>query len=239
MRLLVLILLSTASFPSPSISIGTSDPFLFESSEDSPFSISSEDIASSTNTFNLISSQDYPAADQWNLPQESANLDFSFLDASCTDPAHEANLPLISKLRSRAGNTGGICGPEGTAETPQSEPERPNDNNDINSPVFNSGPEFPLLVFPDVIQNGYSPSICDKFTVTASVAVCDSGVPADRSISLNYWNPFVTVYTLENCYICTFLHLLFIPAVLRLILHSPLALAPFHPIPALYSSLLT
>lgn len=201
MRLLVLILFSTTSFPSPSTSTSTSsetsDPSLFETTEDQ-LSIPSEDI---------FDTQIYPVADNWNLPQDSPNLDLSFLDASCSNQADEANLPLIAKLRSRAQKPGGACTPEGTANPGGSEPVGQNDLDEINAPVVNTDPEFPIPVFPDVLQTGLSPNICEKLNLFIMFPVCDSGNPMDRSISLIYQNPLYLMYKLDNCFICTFLRL--------------------------------
>lgn len=158
----------------------------------------SEDSLSSANTFDLGSTQTYPAADQWDLPQDFPNPDLSFVDASCSDHADEATLPQIAKLRSRAPNTGGICAPGG------SEPEWQDNDDDIHTGVVNPDPEFPIMVFPDVMRNGLSSSICDKYSFVVMYPVCDSGSLKDRSISLIFWNPTFPLYKLNNCNICTF-----------------------------------
>ena len=187
----------------------TSDPSLFDITEDRT-SVLFEDIFSSTNPFDLVSTLTYPTADQWNLPQDDpANLELSFIDASCSGHADEAELPLIAKLRSRAPNTGGICMPEGTINAPGSEPEWQDGLNDVEYGVFNPDPEFPVLVFPDVLHNGLSPGVCDLYSIVIMYPVCDSGNPADRSISRIYSDPHYPMYTLDHCQICTFIRLLF------------------------------
>lgn len=199
MRLAVLILISTASFSSRSSSFLTSDPPLFDATEDQP-SISFGDIFSSSTTFDSASDQFYPADDQWNLPEDFTDFDLSLADASCSDHANDANLPLIAKLRSRAPDAGDICAPDATTKA---EPEWQDGDS-----VINLIPDFPILVFPDIMKNGLSPTVCGKYSAVIMFPVCDSGYPQDRSISVVYYNPYFPMYKLDNCLICTFFQLL-------------------------------
>lgn len=202
MRLLFFILFS-ASLQSPSTSFVTADPSLFDTTEDQ-LSVPLGDISSS-NIFDPTDDQIYSTPDQWNLPQDSPSLDFSVVDASCSDHAEEADLPLIAKLRSRAPKPDDICVPEGKVDAAGSEPEWQNGNSDVQTGVVNVIPDFPLLVFPDILRHGLSPSVCDKYTAVVMFPVCDSGHPKDRSVSLIHWNPYFPMYKLDNCQICTFL----------------------------------
>ena len=200
MRLPILILISTASFSSKSTSLVTSDPPLFDATEDQ-LSIPFGDIFSSSTTFDSASDQFYSADDQWNLPEDSTNFDLPLADVSCSDHADDANLSLIAKLRSRAPNTGDTCAPAGTTKA---EPEWQDGDS-----VINLIPDFPILVFPDILKDGLSPNACGRFTAVIMFPVCDSGHPKDRSISLMYINPYFPMYKLYNCLICTFFQLLF------------------------------
>lgn len=203
MRLPVLILILTTSFPSQSSSLVTSDPSWFNASEDQ-LSIPFEDVSSTTNTFDSASDQFFSADDQWNLPQDSPNLDFSLADASCSNHADESN-PITAKLRSRVPNTGAICAPHGTTK---SEPEWQDGDSDIQTDTINLIPDYPIIVFPDILRDGLSSTVCEKYTVVVLFPVCDSGQPKDRTTSLIYYNQYFPMYKLDNCIICTFLCLL-------------------------------
>lgn len=204
MRLTVLILISTASFPSHSASFVNPDPSLFDTFGDQ-LSIPFGDTSYPTNTFDFASDQFYSADDPWNLPPDSPNLDFPLADASCSDHADESNLPLVAKLRSRASNSGAICAPD---RTTKSEPDWQDGGSDVQTGIINLIPEFPILVFPDILRDGLSPTVCGKYTVVIMYPVCDSGQPIDRSTSLIYFNPNFPMYKLDNCHVCTFLRLL-------------------------------
>ena len=205
MRLPVLVLILTASYPSHSSSLVTSDPSLFDTSEDQ-LSIPFEAISSSTNSFDSASDQFFSTDDQWNLLQDSANLDFSLADASCSDHADEFN-PIIAKLRSRAPNPGAICAPD---RATKSEPEWQDGDSDIQTGIINLIPDFPIIVFPDILRDGLSSTVCEKYTAVILFPVCDSGQPKDRSTSLMYHNPYFPMYKLDNCLICTFLRRFFV-----------------------------
>ena len=96
MQLPVFVLLLMTGFLSPSTSTGTSDPSIFDITGDQ-LSSSSEGISSFSNPFDLVDTQIHPAGDQWNLAQDSPDLDLFSVDASCSD---DAILPPTVKLRS-------------------------------------------------------------------------------------------------------------------------------------------
>lgn len=231
MRLFVFILILTASFPSQSTSLVTFDPSLFDTSEDIPLG----DISSSTNSFDSASDQFFSVDDQWNFPQDSPNLDFSLADTSCSDHAEESS-PIFAKLRSRAPNAGAICVPHGTTK---SEPEWQDGDSDVQTGTINLIPEYPIPVFPDILRNGLSSTVCEKYTAVIMFPACDSGLPKDRSLSPIFFNQYFPMYKLENCHICMFLRLLLfeicfsprIPPVRPLLLFScqpHLTSSPFH-----------
>lgn len=214
MRSLLLVFLLTTISPPFSASFESSDPSWFETTEDLSSSSSSASI------FDLANAQTYPTGDKWNFDQDSSTLDLSFLEASCSNRADETNLSFTAKVRARARDTGNTC-PKGTANPGGPGVSGGDDLDDMYDSVADSDPEFPILVFPDVMRAGLSPNLCGKYNLVPMYAVCDSGNLVDRSISLIYLSPFYTTYKLDNCQVCTFRLLLLL---LHLLLfHSSLS----------------
>ena len=204
MRLL-LILLSTIMFLTTSTSVETSDPSWLETTKDQS-TVPSEDV-SSTSNYNLFDAQTYPAADEWNLLQESSDLGLAILATSCNDHADETDSSLIGKLRIRAHKTDDTCS-AGTINSGERGDWGEDDVDDIYAPVVDTDTKFPILVFPDVVRTKLSPSICDKYSLLVMNPVCDSGIPPERTISLIFSNPLYPMYKLDNCFICMFTLLL-------------------------------
>lgn len=198
MHFLILIFPFTAVFLSTSHPLDTSDTSWLGTTEDQtpvPF----EDASSSSGSnLNFIDTQPQSTTDEWNLGQDPSALDLSMTANGCNDHADGLDLPLIARVRARGPNPNGdTCTTEGTSSSVRG----PGSSNPIEH-IRKGG--FPIPVFPDAVRTDLSPNVCDQYVLLTMAPVCDSGNPADRSISQTYSNPMYPTYQLDHCHICTF-----------------------------------